>query len=380
MAGSKKKNQHYVPRFLLRKFSSDGKSVSLIVLAKGVKVSGAPLANQCSRDYFYGRDSVLEDAFGAWEAEIANTVRRLDVASLQSLPPQALYQLRQYVHYQQLRTEGAAKSVDSMVGGVANAVFKEAPPGALPGSNEVRLRLKAPQRLALYSAATSTPMLLDLEVKFLVRSEPPGFITSDDPVIRANQWAENHPKFSTYRGLTGLGLKGIQMFLPLSPQVCVAVLDPATYRCGSVQSRVRHVSAEDVESLNRLQTQHAISCIYYSPEWSPGVEPIAMRDLKASAPPREWSTELGPKLPQPDGTIRQLVMSVAPDIRINGRFAFAETIDDDPYEGYDRVILPIRSEEMLRFTEYYRKRVEERHRSPGPANREKGRRRRENSK
>jgi hypothetical protein len=354
----KKKNQHYVPRFLLRKFSRDGKSVALVVLTKGVAVLQAPLANQCSRDYFYGRDPAVENAFAEWEGETAARVRRLDVDALQGLSFRDLYQLRQFAHYQHLRTEGAARSVNSMVGGFAKAVLSESPDGPPPGLDDVTIGLKEPQHLALYNATTSTPLLLDLEVKFLVRSEPPGFVISDDPVVLSNQWAEHHPKFRTYRGLTGLGVKGIQMFLPLSPQVCMAVFDPATYRCGNSASRVRHIGRDDVNRLNRLQVLHAMKCIYYDPSWSPDLDPIATRDLKVSGPSREWTIETGPKTNHPDGTIRQLVVSIAPDVRIGANFDFAETIDMKPYDNYELAILPIRSADMLKFAEYYANRID----------------------
>src|SRR6185312_6814110 len=250
---AEKKNQHFVPKFLLRKFSDDGKSLALVLLSAGKIVRGASLTNQCAKDYFYGRDSAVEDAVAAWEGEIAATVRNLDPHVLQNLPFDKLYQLRQYAHYQHRRTEGAAEMINSMVDNLGKAILKESPNGSLPNPHDVRLGLKEPQHLSLYNAATSTPFLLDLAMKFLVRSEPPGFVTSDDPVVLSNQWAEHHPKFTNYRGVTGLALKGLQMFLPLSPQVTLAVFDQQTYRCGNSASLVRHVSADDANRLNKLQ-------------------------------------------------------------------------------------------------------------------------------
>jgi hypothetical protein len=178
---SKKKNQHFVPRFVLRKFSRDGKNVSLVVLATGRLVPSAPIGSQCARDYFYGEDPALEDAFSDWEGKIAAMVRDLDVPSLQRLMEEQLYQLRQFVHYQGLRTEGAADSINRMVDSITKSVFRESPNGVPEGLDRVTIGLKGPQHLALHNAAVSTPLLLDLQVKFLVRTEPPGFLISDDP-------------------------------------------------------------------------------------------------------------------------------------------------------------------------------------------------------
>jgi hypothetical protein len=62
MAGNK--NQHFVPKFYLRHFSADKKSIHLLNLKSEKPIFGAPLKNQCSRDYFYGEDGRHEKALG----------------------------------------------------------------------------------------------------------------------------------------------------------------------------------------------------------------------------------------------------------------------------------------------------------------------------
>ena len=64
---AKKKRQHYVPRFLLKNFSADKRRIALEVLATGRRVDDAQLKAQCYRDYFYGKDEVLENAFAKLE-------------------------------------------------------------------------------------------------------------------------------------------------------------------------------------------------------------------------------------------------------------------------------------------------------------------------
>src|SRR5260370_2780664 len=50
------KSQHFVPQHYLRGFSSDGRSVPLCHLKSGQIVPKASIKDQCSRDYFYGKD------------------------------------------------------------------------------------------------------------------------------------------------------------------------------------------------------------------------------------------------------------------------------------------------------------------------------------
>lgn len=51
------KNQHFVPKVHLRPFSLDGEnlSISLINLRQMKPIPNAPVKNQCSSDYFYGK-------------------------------------------------------------------------------------------------------------------------------------------------------------------------------------------------------------------------------------------------------------------------------------------------------------------------------------
>jgi hypothetical protein len=47
------KRQHYVPRMILRNFSTDGKRCSLYILSEGQRVDKVSIANQCYKDYLW---------------------------------------------------------------------------------------------------------------------------------------------------------------------------------------------------------------------------------------------------------------------------------------------------------------------------------------
>jgi hypothetical protein len=57
------KSQHYVPQFIMRKISKDGRHVSLLALSSGKRIDGAKISKQCKGDYFYGYDQEMEKAF-----------------------------------------------------------------------------------------------------------------------------------------------------------------------------------------------------------------------------------------------------------------------------------------------------------------------------
>ncbi|WP_353958780.1 DUF4238 domain-containing protein [Zwartia vadi] len=65
------KNQHFVPRCHLRPFTKDESDASINVfnLDRRKLIPNAPVKNQCSRDYFYGRDDRLEMAIQSLESK-----------------------------------------------------------------------------------------------------------------------------------------------------------------------------------------------------------------------------------------------------------------------------------------------------------------------
>lgn len=58
------KNQHFVPRCYLRPFTinCNNKAINLFNIDKQKFIKNAPVKHQCSRDYFYGEDLIIEKA------------------------------------------------------------------------------------------------------------------------------------------------------------------------------------------------------------------------------------------------------------------------------------------------------------------------------
>jgi hypothetical protein len=105
------KRQHYVPRFLLRQFSSDGRSISMLVLKTGRRIEEASIVGQCYGDYFYGHDGIMEQAFAKEEAEISSLVRNANPLALENLTQPQLGALIKFAYWQSVRTQGIAAPV-----------------------------------------------------------------------------------------------------------------------------------------------------------------------------------------------------------------------------------------------------------------------------
>jgi hypothetical protein len=346
--GSKKKRQHYVPQMILRRFSLDARRLSLFLLKTQMRRNGVSLRDQCYRDYFYGKDPLLEDAFKAQEDSLARVLGDLDPSRLGGLGEEELREVKFFVHYQRQRTLAAAEIDEEMSDTLFKRLFRDDPRLAGVNLSNWRLKPPMPQISALAAAANSMPLVLDLQVKFIANDTPMGFLIGDAPVATYNQWAEHHPKFAAYQGYKGVAVKGVQWFLPVSPLVTIAIYDPTTYAYGSPHSWVCRAGKRDVALLNALQVLHARHCLYFRPDT------VGDDELRRLIAVRESHPALGvPRIREvqttrhANGETSEILGMTTPDPRLGAKFHFVRVIDHGRYRNYDRAIVPIRSPEVF---------------------------------
>ena len=341
MAGNKR--QHTVARMLLRKFSRDGKRTDAVVLDEGKRIRDVGIRDQCYKDYYYGKDLVMEKAFGEAEGKFRTTLGDLSTAHLQSISDAKIIHLRLYVLFQRMRTVQAATGVEL----TSEALLKEQlrPKAQAKGIdlNAVRIRMNNPQLLALVLAAAGAGDIADLSVKFLLHERNVGFVLSDHPVVICNLFVEYHRKLSHCYGADGLMTKGIQLIMPVSPRVCIVMYDPQTYACGSPRSRVVRAGRHDVRVINSLQAANANQCLYYHPDYMTDEEfdriMAFRRKNRASVDPGVYH---GPMYEHEAGSIRQKFVVVAKELRVGLKFGFMQMIEKRSYANYDFPMAPLR--------------------------------------
>jgi hypothetical protein len=360
----KKKRQHYLPRFILRNFSEDGRRISLVILKSGRRIDGASLKEQAYRDYFYGDDEVIENSFADSEARIAPLLEVGHPERFEQVNDEDFYQLRLFLHYQRFRTQRAANEVLAAQTAMARDLIQSwAEINKIEGvePNDFRVAHDGPQYLALEQAAESTPMLIDLDVKMLTRDRPPWFVISDHPVVMYNQFVEHHSQLGHLKGIGGLATRGLQIFMPVSPSTCLFMYDPGAYRCGSKDKRTCHISKPDAERINILQTLNAEACIYFDARLldAATIETL-LAGRKRFADQQAHNVQSGPLYPKPDGTQGQMMVYRPPHFAVGGKFSFATVQDKTNYSGYPHPFPPARSPRLLELTKRYRRELEKR--------------------
>ncbi|MDB5577723.1 MAG: hypothetical protein JWR80_2899 [Bradyrhizobium sp.] len=269
------KNQHFVPRAHFRTFSidSDGKAINLFNLDRGQAIAGAPLKGQCSGDYFYGEDLVVERALQAFEGRYATMVASMQVDGYR-LTDEHRAQLRDFWCLQHLRTEQAARRQVELMAEMGDIV-------GMPG-NRFRMTIREAVRGAIELYDLVRPALNDLKICLVRNATDLAFLTSDDPAVATNRWHLQDPR---PRGMApGLVSAGALMLLPLAPDLLGLIYDGDVYAVPHKEGWIVADRRADIASFNQHQVLNCFANLYFQDWGSRHVVEIAAREAVARRP------------------------------------------------------------------------------------------------
>lgn len=278
------KLQHYVPRAHLRPFSlaSEGKAINMLAIASATLVEGAPIRGQCSRDYFYGKDLVVEKGLQEMEGTYAAIVKKA-AADPTSITSADLLTLRDAALLQSLRTYGYIEKLRAMADEHYRDLVEMTPAGTEPPDGGP-MPLGVAVMMALSHYAASRAVVDDLRAVLVANESRVDFITGDDPAISINRYYAQRLRPLAF----GHGSTGHMLFMPLTPRLLFAAFDPNCYgtlgRSGNVISVKRDA---EIDALNELQFLHARSSIYFQ-DWGRRQHVSGQFDLSHERRPTEW--------------------------------------------------------------------------------------------
>jgi len=237
---TEKKNQHYIPKFYLRYFAYKGKEqIGIHNTQSGYTFSTAKLKTQGSKNFFYGNDGVIEEHLGKLESKLALAIKGIRDNHLFPTMQQELDANKQ-------KREQLAK--------------------LYPDHETSQLIPEITNIEAISTSLLTVPYLvrnlLDLKCKILINKTKNGFITSDLPVVKYNQFLEER-KWT--HGKSGFGKIGLQIFIPLSDKLCLILYDEAIYKVGNrKEEKVVVDDVNDIDQLNMLQFTNCFQTVFFS--------------------------------------------------------------------------------------------------------------------
>lgn len=261
---TEKKNQHYIPKFYLRNFSYEAnrKQIGIYNIHREYFFQQAKLKTQGSRNFFYGYDGLIENTLADIEGDLATIIKQ--VITGKTLPEKGTnehFELIQFVALTDLRNPVRIESMKQMFGEMRRRLLELDPNTdvnkfvpALTHDELIRQCIPGSMDVAL--------TMLDLDVKLLLNHSTKPFIASDFPVVKYNQFLEQrkwpHSK-------TGYGATGLQVFVPLNPEVALLFYDSGIYKVGQHNQTFHALTHEkDIQAMNTLQFLNCLETIYFN--------------------------------------------------------------------------------------------------------------------
>jgi Protein of unknown function (DUF4238) len=254
----KRKEHHFVPQFYLRNFSVDEakRLIAVYNVENNFTFPRAAITHQAKIKYFYGEDDVLEKRLGDIEGEISSVIKYIIENDSLSFDIDEYSKLLRFILYQSARTSAHVESTKIALQELNKNLYQ------YTGRNfdmDVKDMLSYVDR--------QLPYLTHAELFLLINETEIPFVTSDNPVVLYNQFMEmkRHPTGASWAN------KGLQVFLPISPNHMVVLFDPYVYRMGKQDGRGprQWVVPMDVEYLNSLQYLKCGKLLFYNDKIEP---------------------------------------------------------------------------------------------------------------
>lgn len=260
---TKKRNQHFVPRFYLKNFSigRNERQVAVFNVKKNLYVKSASLSDQAARKFYYGKDGEMEEGLSRLEGEMASVIN--EIKRTGALPPHSSKAHRMILYFSvttEVRNPKYAQGLEKQVESAGELFKQHVDFPEKYRTSEFKLGVKDPAIFAFTNFRKHIILLSDLYAKLLTNKTSTPFITSDYPIIQYNQFLEQKTK---EKSITGMAVKGLQIFIPISDRLMIMLYDSQVYYVGSRRRKTVEInSREEIDMLNALQVLNCSANVY----------------------------------------------------------------------------------------------------------------------
>lgn len=262
----KKRRQHYVPKFYLRNFSHNEKSISTFNITNSKYIKNASIRNMCQKNNFYGSDARVEEFLDKEIERKAGIIIKRIIET--NKIPDIKTDFEDYEHLIAflLVSEGrnlkSADSADHFADTMAKTILKVQPKFSDIDIDKFSVKLNYPANQTIEIALNCIPFVLDLKPIIIVQKTPRKFITSDNPLVRYNYLYIQR----NYHGRGfGYTTRGLQLFFPISPEKCLLLYDSFVYEIPDIENNTLFLQkAREVDYLNELFYLNAYNNVFFN--------------------------------------------------------------------------------------------------------------------
>lgn len=263
-----KKNHHYIPVFYQKLFSNNTKSIGKFLSASKKYIPHSSIRKTGVIEYLYGEDQFIEDMFMKIETKAGAIIQRiLKSGKIPDRNTEDYEILMLFVITLEARVQKQADATNRFVDVQMKTILKmKIDHGQIDYNPEdlerVNIGYDIPNLPQIKVATQIYRIIADLKCCLIISDTDREFITSDNPVVRYNfMYRIRNYHMRNY----GLGNKGIQLFIPLSPKVCLYYFDDVMYDYPLSEDGNIHIDkSRYVDKLNKLFYMNSFEFILFN--------------------------------------------------------------------------------------------------------------------
>lgn len=222
------RRQHYVPKFYLRNFSENSKSIGLYRFKENKMIIDGSINDNLWKEYFYGEDAIVENKLAEYEKkwnDIISTIIKTEI-----IPDSDRTWLRYFMLISSARTLKCGNQLNNDYTALIKKILEVEDPESYErvmdaGERGLSIKFKHPTLIFMDNARRLLPLVIDLDMALLINRCDIDYVTSDNPVVFCNQLFQEK---NISRGF-GWGEYGIQFIVPVSPRIAICMYDGEVY-------------------------------------------------------------------------------------------------------------------------------------------------------
>lgn len=282
-----KRRQHYVPKFYLRNFSKNNKSVGMYLFKSNKIIEHGSINDNLWEEYFYGEDAVVENKLaeyeGRWNDIISSIIKTEKLPEIE----RELTLMRYFILISSARTLKRGNQMNNDYTALIKKLFKVEEPELFDkvmnvNQDGLSVRMEYPTLHPINAAQQFVPMMIDLRMDLLINRSEIDYITSDNPTVFYNQLFQEK---NLSRGF-GWGEQGVQFIIPVSPRIVICMYDSEVY---DIKNRILK-SNSTVNKLNELFLNNSDKLIVFMCDGDSKVKNDKLSYINSLVKRREYFT------------------------------------------------------------------------------------------
>ena len=258
---TEKEYQHYVPKFYLRFFSNNSKSVGTYIFKNNKYIPVASLDSIGGSKYLYGEDGEIENWFSELEGKWNIILKKIiDTNSLNITQEEYTY-LLMFIYLSEARSKTSADIMNKFINEVAITTYNIDPKNENKYSYKENIaKFAIPNLNTIEIMPEIIPLLFDLNLVLIVNETDNQFITSDCIVNKYNQFLLE----KGYKRGFGYGTCGLECIVPISPKHAICLFDNYLYDAKIKNHIITLKDSKEVTKLNKLFLYNADKNIFFN--------------------------------------------------------------------------------------------------------------------